>query len=311
MTTTTKGAFSGTLTYGSRIYALRGQFDIYGHAHTSVPRVGMNPITIDLHLDLTNGTTQITGTCGDGTWLADMLGYRSVFNALKNPCPWRGRYTLALAGPDMSTNEPCGVGYGTILVDRSGQAHFSGSLGDGTAANLTAPISKNGEWPLFIRLYANRGCLWSWLTFTNTPDTDIDGVATWIKPAITGSSFYPNGFTMDIAATGSTYTRPPTGHSVLDIASAAVTFDNGNLTTPITNYVTLRPNGTVQNWSTNGLSLTVALGTGGFSGTVVSTADHRRLPFRGVVLQKQNYAEGIFLGTNQTGCVSLRSANLP
>jgi hypothetical protein len=49
-----------------------------------VTRLGV-ALAIVFHVDLTNGTGQITGTVSDGSFTSDLIADRSVFNATTNP----------------------------------------------------------------------------------------------------------------------------------------------------------------------------------------------------------------------------------
>ena len=54
---TGSGSFSGQMQNGPSRYSLKGQFDVNGHAHVIIPRKNMNPLTVELQLDLTPGRT--------------------------------------------------------------------------------------------------------------------------------------------------------------------------------------------------------------------------------------------------------------
>ena len=91
-------------------------------------------------------------------------------------------------------------------------------------------------------------------------------------------------------------------------------FSADNLSSPLTNEVTLSALNkiTVTSTNTNKLVLTLSLPTGLLNGSFLNPDTKKTSPIKGVVLQKQNTGGGFFLGTNQSGAVSLgRPEDLP
>jgi len=307
------GAFSVKLTLGEASYSVKGTFDDNGDSSSPIPRAGTNPLTLTLHLDLTNGTDQITGTVSDGTFTSDLTANLTVFNQKTNPAKeFQGYYTVLLppnpddTGPDL----PQGNGYGTINVDASGRIRFSATLGDGTRISQTAVVSKDGTWPVYIPLYVKKGSLSGWVTFTNIVGvSDLGGTLSWFKPPVPAAKFYPNGFATEIILSGSEYTAPPVGTPVLDVTNTAcnilVTLGEGNLDSFASNSVTLTAAKKVSLCVTNGFKLTITPNTGLFSGSFINPGTHKSTVFRGALFQKQNIGAGFFLGTNQTGFVTV------
>jgi hypothetical protein len=80
-----------------------------------------------------------------------------------------------------------------------------------------------------------------------------------------------------------------------------VVLAGGDLSQALTNPVVLNANNRVT--SSNKTSLAITLSTGLFRGNAPSLAVGKTIPFRGVLLQKQNRGAGFFLGTNQSGKV--------
>ena len=46
---------------------------------------------------------------------------------------------------------PQGDGYGTVTVDKKGNAKFVGKLADGSAVSYSNALSRTSEWPVFAR----------------------------------------------------------------------------------------------------------------------------------------------------------------
>jgi len=289
-----QGVYSGYLEIGNSTYSLSGQMSTDLKA-TNVVSQGANTLTIAFGV----GQDQLTGTVTDGNWTATLLGDRAVFAAGSNPAPYAGRYTIALPGAGSNPSAPNGNGYGTVLVDANGMITFGGILADGTAVSQTVPVSKNGQWPLFIPLYSGKGCLVSWLTFTNLPNSDVSGPTTWISP----------DFTNESACTGSLYIEPASAaQNVITSTNATISFAGADLPDTFTNVVSFGLNSAFLNWSTNDMALTITRNNGVFSGTMTDPATGTFYAFGGVVLQKTGNGLGFFLGHGLSGQVSLQPA---
>jgi hypothetical protein len=233
----------------------------------------------------------------------ELLANRAVYSPT-NPAPQSGRkYTLAISGSEDSSQEPGGYGFGTVGVNTSGTISFSGSLGDGAKVTQSAIVSRQGYWPLYVPLYSGNGSIWGWLTFTNDPDSDLSGSVNWIKLAQPSAKLYPAGFTNWFDAIGSVYGFT-NGVRVLDLTNGVATFEGGNLSQTITNQFWLGTNNLVT--GSNTLSLKITTTSGLFQGGFINPATGKSNSFSGALLQKQNAGYGYFLGTNQTGSVTLQ-----
>ena len=301
---TTSGTFTGTLQIGLTKWPFTGQFDVTGSAAIVVARGKMTPVNLALQLDLSGGLDQITGaaTAADNSWTSDLNADLSgQFNATTNPCPAAGTYTLLIPGIPGATQSPAGDGYGIVKVTTAGKVTLTGVLADGTSVSESGALSKSGQWALYAPLYVGRGCLMGWLAFTNTPLSDIDGWAGWIRPVQPSVALYTMGFTMVTEAIGSQYVKPPAGIRVLNFANGIVSLSDGNLAESFTNQVQLNANNTIVNLGSNGLKLAINIGDGLMAGSAQDPATGKYLSFKGVVLQKQNAAGGFFLNQNQSG----------
>ena len=278
-----------------------------------IARSGASPLTVALHIDLTNGTDQITGTISDGTITS--VRDRQSFSLQFQDQPatqYEGNYTIVLPPnpSDTGPSFPQGNGYGTLTVDSSGKIRLSATLGDGTRISQTAAVSENGMWPVYIPLYSKSGSLEGLVAFTNIVGvSDLSGTLTWFKPAIPTAKLYPNGFTTQIALLGSTYTAPPLDSTALTVSNATCnllfTSGAGDLASFVSNSVTLNTNNKVTLCGTNAFKLTITTKTGLFSGSFINPATTRPTVFAGVLFQKQNDGAGFFLGTDQTGFVTV------
>jgi cyclophilin family peptidyl-prolyl cis-trans isomerase len=305
-TVKTNGVFSAKLSQGTNSYPFTGQFSLAGvFATNSIPRRGLSPLSAQLFLDF-GGGDDLTGWLSDGIWTAELLANRAVYSPT-NPAPQSGRkYTLVIPGSEDSSQEPGGYGFGTVGVDTSGTVSFSGSLGDGAKVTQSAIVSRQGYWPLYVPLYSGNGSIWGWLTFTNDPESDLSGSVNWIKLAQASAKLYPAGFTNWFDAVGSVYSFT-NGVRVLSLTNGVATFEGGNLSQSITNQFWLGTNNLVT--GSNTLSLKITTTSGLFQGGFINPATGKSNSFSGALLQKQNAGYGYFLGTNQTGSVTLQKSD--
>jgi hypothetical protein len=305
ITTTARGKYTAKVQVGTARYALVGQFNPDGTiVPRNIPRRNNTPLTVQFQVD-PQDPDLITGSVSDGTWTADMYADRAVFNIRTNLTSDAGRYTMVLLGDFTSSTTPGGDSYGTILIDKVGRLLFAGFLADGTKLVQSATVAKGGQWPLYSPLYGGRGSLYGWLLFNGSADDDLSGDATWIRPEMLWTWYYPHGFATIASALGSRYTTPPRGTKVLNLTSAEVEFNGGDLGQDFTNHVTMDAYNRITNLDANGLHLGFSLANGVFSGSVRHPVTWDVVPFRGVVLQKYGVAAGYFPAWTQTGEVWL------
>ncbi|HUI05409.1 MAG TPA: PKD domain-containing protein [Verrucomicrobiae bacterium] len=299
------GSFAAKLFLGGKKAAFKGQFDASGNATNRVVSMGPSPVLVILHLDLACGTDQITGTISDGVFTSEVLADRAVYSRA-NPCPWVGKYTLLLVPPEgVDPGLPQGYGHGTLAVAATGGGKLSVVLSDGTKIKGDLPVSKHGTWPLYDGLYKNQGACIGWVMF-GTNDA-LEATVDWFRPPISGSAFYPAGFTTDVALVGEKYDASVAGESLAP-GTRQITLDGGNLTSSIVETVAVDAAGNVSVLPPNneGLTLTLQLKRGLFSGSFTHPALNETIGFKGAVLQNSNAGAGHFLGTNESGAVILQ-----
>lgn len=301
-----KGSYSAYVQIGTRKTKATGRLNLEGRATNIVTRPGTNALTITWTVAL-DGSDQITGTVSDGTWTADLLGDRATYSKL-NPSPTTGYHTLLLLGTPGGALAPEGDSFGSATVDTAGSVKYKVSLADKTSATGKVPLSKNGQWPLYVPLHGGKGALLGWVNFTNQASTDFEGLISWITPALPGTALYPDGFSSDSALLGSRY-LPPSGDTnrLLELTDAVVIVTGGNLAASYTNDVQIGASGKITNSGPDTVVMNFAPGTGHFSGTFTPLGQTKAVAIRGATLQKANFASGFFLGTNQSGRVSLEA----
>jgi hypothetical protein len=304
LTSTDKGAFSASLLGGGYNLPFSGAFNLEGRARLSLPRAGRASLLLDLQIDLTGATRQITGTVSDGFWVADYMGDRSLWSPTNNPL--KGQYTVLLPGVLGSASLPGGNGYGAVLVDAAGNLLFNGRSADGQVLSQAVPVAQDGQWPFYAPLYTGKGSMLSWLTFTNYAGEPVHGLLSWIKAA-QATPYYGSGFDHELNVASSRFVVPTTNR-IANWTKLRVIATEGNLAQPVTNFIELTWANTI--WNTNGAgNFTMGLNknNGLISGAfrVPGTASMRS--FYGALLQNRDVAFGYFLGTNQSGQVRIEA----
>lgn len=304
LTLANDGGFTAKLSpVSGKAVAISGRFTMDGVFSNSVAVKGAAPFLVQLNYDKVNG--QIRGTIGQSGWTAQMLVVRAAFS-MAVPAPQANKkYTLVIPGSDNSASEPGGNGYGTISVDVAGNLSFSGALGDGTKAAQKTFLGKQSQWPFWISPYKGQGAIFGWLNFTNGANSDLGGTVYWLRQPQTKAKLYPNGFSFPdgVEVVGSLYSFT-NGTPLLNLPSGGTAvLQQGNLPQSFTNHFSLGSDN--KPTSSDGLSLKLTTASGLFSGSARNSDNGKSVPINGVLLQKQNSAFGLFLGTGQSGAVYL------
>jgi hypothetical protein len=292
---------------GSRSYSFSGKLDATGSATKTIARSGLKPVSVELHLDLTSD--QIRGNVTDGSWSAVLLSDKLLFNRTTRPAARAGTYTFVIPASAQSATSPAGDGIATVKVDSGGNILLAATLADGTKVAQKSTLSKQGIWPLYGSLYSGRGSVVSWLQFTNQPDSDLSGRFIWLRSAAAPGKYYPSGFTNEVWASGSSYTKPASGVKAFRSGDGALVLSGGGLADSLTVPFTWGSNNriTPKN-SADKLSFTFTAASGLFRGSVLNPQTHKPVTFQGVLLDKSAMGAGFFLNTNKSGHVYLGSA---
>jgi hypothetical protein len=315
---TDRGTYTAKLRHDNRKLSTSGTFsnagaatntDIAGTATNIVPRKGTNELTVIWQLGVLEAE-QVEGTVSDGEWSATLLGDRAVFDPVKRPCTYAGKYTFAVLGFAGHTNAPEGHGYGTMVVRSNGIVTVTGYLADQTKAVQKVPLSGAGKVPFYARL--EKGSLLGWLNLIETATNDVSGNLNWHKLRTLGSHYYRDGFNRQTMLLGSRYHAPAgSTNPILPLTHSHAVFSGGNLSLVVTNDFDFGPANTIVNHSPHQFSLTLKSRTGMFKGILTLNGSTEALPFNGVVLQKTTNGLGYFLATNQSGSVRIESRPFP
>ena len=301
-----RGTYTASLSVGVTRLAASGQLTAGGQGTNRVLRPGTNALAIVWNVAL-GGSDQVTGTLTDGSWTAALLGDRAVYNSSTARYPDPGTFTFALPGGGAGTNAPVGDGFGTIQIDAGGRLTATAMLPDKTVATQRVPVSRHGDWPFYLPLYGSKGSLLAWVTITNGNTEDVRGELSWIRPVIARAPLYPDGFSLNTRMTGARY-HPPTNAAgrVIDLAVGSMEFTGGNLAGPLTNLFTVGPSSRLTNAGPGLLTCAFTPASGLFKGSFTPAASTRHIAFQGVVLQGVAMGSGYFVGTNESGRVTLR-----
>jgi len=350
LTVAALGTFTGKVTIGAAVLPIKGLFDNAGVAHFNVTgdtaaaattlalskKVGLTTTPYG-NLALAISTDKVTGTLKDGNAvvLANIDTDRAFFDgktpATSVPASYlatKGNYTFILPAHQTQTgltsaDYPQGDGSATLKLTIKGVATAKGTLADGTPFTAAAPLSKDRNWPFFVKLYKKGGAIAGVVNFDDTKQasdftvTDI----VWIRPADPKAKSYPNGWPGGILtdvvgskydSTGALYSVPTAASaSVLpglgadDLANgnASLKFFDGKLTGPVAKTVNISAKNKVTNApadKTFSLKLTAA--TGLLSGKFPHS-DGTSPAFKGAIFQKGSTAGGYgyFLSTVPKG----------
>ena len=300
------GAFVAKLNMGGVKTVFKGQFDAAGNANDTVTRKGSDALQVSLHLDVANGTEQITGTVSNsvtGVFVSDLLADRAVSSTTASSLVGSYKVVLEPSVSDDATNVPQGYGYGTLAVTKKGIGALSGMLGDGTKITRRARVSKYATWPLYDTLYGKQGASVGWVTFVATNST-VDATVDWFRPTNSTSAYYPDGFTTNVTLVGEKYVVPGAGGTTA-AGDRQVTLSGGNLASNIVHAITVDTKGNVTVSTPNDENLKMKLNpaTGAFSGSFTHPVLSKTITFNGLVLQTDGPGAGYFLGSSESGYV--------
>ena len=303
------GRFSAGLFVAGRGYAAQGRFGLDGKAEVAIPRLGSTPLQLTLAF---SGTNQLNGSIASpgGTTSFNLTPALRGGAALASLA---GRYTVALPADSANTDPgiPKGSGYGVLLVESSGSATLTAALADGTIFSRGGWIDTNGRLAFYTPLYNNGGAMSGVIAFGSAQQSDLTGALRWSKPQRAGATYFPRAFDTTIASVGGRYTPPPAGRPVMTVSSAnanlRLVIGAGNLASEVAQNANLGESNLVSIAAPvfPGITVSIDVRSGGFSGTFTHPATGAGTRFRGVILQKGNAGSGFFPGIDQSGYVSL------
>jgi hypothetical protein len=307
--------FTGDILVAGARTSFTGRFDTNGVAALAASNAPSRAYDVALQLDL-SGVNPLTGSISNTTqaWTASLSAIRSAFGAALPATNYEGNYLLAINGATNPAVAPAGYSYATARISPDGGVTLSGTMADGAVFTATgAAISQSGDWPLYGSLFSGKGSVLAWVKFPghSGPSQMTSGQALWFETAGRGSHYYTNGFSLltnQLALFVNHYVAPPKRVAVLTGVNYTVQIFGGNLSTSLSDNVTINSNNAVvtPGPNTNKLSIIINATEGTFSGSFVSPVTSGTTALKGVLLPDNNTGCGYFLGTNQGGGILIK-----
>jgi hypothetical protein len=192
------GSYTARLYLDGSSYFLAGTLNSQGSDTVYLSRSAhdLGRLTVALQLDMTGNTGQIAGQIwgetGTNVWVSTLLADLATNGLSVLPETFVGLMTPE-TNSFTSTEDD---GLFTINI-RGDSVNFAGYLADWTSFSQSAPISKDGNIPVYVSLYGGLGLFEGWV---NVAGDVVNGTATWIRPAGIASLVpYPQGFTNIVA----------------------------------------------------------------------------------------------------------------
>jgi len=298
LTLTDSGTFSAKLlfpAYGP--VPTDYHFSIDGSMELPYPLILGNPLSVNLSLDVTNGTDSLTGTVSGRTWSSEIVCYRAVTKLSIHTTPATGKYILSLD----PINGPNTNGYAALSIGSGGTIALSGALPDGATFSQSARVSKHGVWPFYVvpAGYKTNGMLMGWET--NLASGYCSGQLYWCKAPGVGT-YYTTGVNTDMNSTGTNYNHPAAGNYT-------IVFQGGTLSVPVTNQLSVAGTGGQFKPVNPNDKLTISLSSAGvLTGHFLNPNDNKTLQFKGAFFGQSQGGSGFILeGGSQTGYFSLEA----
>ncbi|HZM05141.1 MAG TPA: hypothetical protein VFC44_19250, partial [Candidatus Saccharimonadales bacterium] len=301
LTLATNGTFTGYILCAGDSNIFNGQFDI----SNSTASVTASNYSLDLTVDTSMSWTEtVSGSVSNTTasWNATLQSYL-LGNSPSFPTPLAGSYRLAMPGLSDSSAGPGGDSIFNLSISNAGAVSLTGYMADDTYCSQASQISLAGYYPLYAPLYSNgrNGSVMGWLNFTATSSNSVSDASalTWFNEA-GASALYPAGFTNQ--AVPATWLYDSTLSDLLSFSSGSVILSGGDLSTPVTNAVTVSQNLIIVDPSaTNGLTLTINRTSGEILGSFIGAGHHTNLIDSVILQDSTNVAKGYYIGTSQDG----------
>ena len=105
-----------------------------------------------------------------------------------------------------------------------------------------------------------------WMTVESTNAQDVGGDVNWSKAPLFNTKLYPGGFVVKRQLSGSIYSAPPKGVSILNLPNGQVLFEGADLQQSFSEPIALDANNRVTDLGSNKLNLFFKPVDGSFSG---------------------------------------------
>ena len=220
ITVTTTGAYTGSLTLGTRSVSWKGFVDaLSSGADPTTPlsiSLGKNitPLTGSFTLNYT--TRELTGSFSDTrpTTLTSFAAVQQTWSSKNPPVAAKTLYNTALELPSERLGVaayPQGHGYAVITLSTSGVVAWAGKTADDTTFTGSSALGISGQTSLHALLYSKIGSVQGWSTLALGSGLS-DGTLSWYKnrPTATTRSYASGISQHDLTVRGARYTKPAT-----------------------------------------------------------------------------------------------------
>src|SRR4029079_18440764 len=121
-----------------------------------------------------------------------------------------------------------------------------------------------------------------WISLTNPEPSVLGGDVNWFKPTSSSAKFYSHGFSLAATAADSVY-QPTNLTTVFGGTTFQIVLTGGDLTSAVTNQVSVDSRNRVTDLSGGRLSLSFSQGSGTFQGSLIDAGGGPKVPFQGVI----------------------------
>ena len=232
---------------------------------------------------------------------------------------------------------PQGDGAARMTVHADGTVHIEGTLADGTQIDSINSLSKANTWPLYIPFAGGKGSISNQVNVRPQRNSDLDALNTHWYAAPDPAAVYPqgwaNGILVDLIGSKFIAPVPENSASILPgltgtnaAGNAQVSILGADIPAPgLIKAVNIRADNQIRMIAPgpDNLSLKmvkpdildtsggkiIVIGTspynGLFSGSFTDPKTGKPVSIHGAILQNQQVGLGFFLGTNESGPVSI------
>jgi hypothetical protein len=177
LTVTDSGLFTGRVFLEGASHSFRGSFDLAGNA--SVQTHGADQeLGLQLHVDLTNGSEQVSGSVSAPDWVSTLSGDRNIYNANTNPAVQSGKHGFILVQAEQPAQTAAS---GISFISANGRARVRGRLEDGRPFSTASLLARNGDCPFCLSLGRGSEIVIGWLNFPPSPVPSAAGTVLWVR----------------------------------------------------------------------------------------------------------------------------------
>lgn len=300
------GSVTGKLNLVGSAVSFTTKLDLRGKAITMIHVPGREPMVLSIEARDANGHFRLSlSDLRSGTQFTENFAYLQNYHAKLNPCPEAGRYTFSTASDGRAV-------VATASVTTAGVAALTGRTFDGAAFTTTGYVDGNGELQAMTSLYGGLG----YADFTGVLPLENGSAGNvycnFFRPTRAGDATKIGIVRLqDKSCYTLRYTPPAAGQRALDSWSTGngkATFSGGPLMNAITNALKISTASAITpTVSPAKIKITLASGTGFFSGSFVLPTNGKVTPFYGVLhdIPGAGHASGLFFDGLKIGRVDL------